>query len=35
MARYKAPSWIVYMDALPRNDRGKLERKKLAAAAAP
>lgn len=30
MAHYKAPTWIVYLDALPRNDRGKVERKKLA-----
>ncbi|MBI3843804.1 MAG: benzoate-CoA ligase family protein [Planctomycetes bacterium] len=29
LARYKAPRWIVFMDALPRNDRGKIERKKL------
>jgi len=29
IARYKAPSAVAYLDALPRNDRGKVERKKL------
>jgi acyl-coenzyme A synthetase/AMP-(fatty) acid ligase len=30
LAKYKAPREIEWMDALPRNDRGKVERKKLA-----
>jgi benzoate-CoA ligase len=29
LAHYKAPRQIRYLDALPRNDRGKVERKKL------
>jgi benzoate-CoA ligase len=29
LAHYKAPRQIRYLDALPRNDRGKAERKKL------
>jgi acyl-coenzyme A synthetase/AMP-(fatty) acid ligase len=30
LARYKAPHWIVFVDAeLPRNDRDKIDRKKL------
>ena len=28
LARYKAPRWVEWLDALPRNDRGKIERKK-------
>jgi len=31
LAHYKAPRDIRYLDALPRNDRGKTERKKLQA----
>ncbi|MGD0144653.1 MAG: benzoate-CoA ligase family protein, partial [Rhizomicrobium sp.] len=33
LARYKAPHWVVFADAaLPRNDRDKVDRKKLKAA---
>ncbi|MBI2920945.1 MAG: benzoate-CoA ligase family protein [Planctomycetes bacterium] len=32
LARYKAPRWVEWMDVLPRNDRGKIERKKLSQA---
>ncbi len=33
LARYKAPHWVVFVDtALPRNDRDKIDRKKLKAA---
>ena len=35
LARYKAPRTIEWMDALPRNDRGKIERKKLVQEQAP
>ncbi|NUO16652.1 MAG: hypothetical protein HUU03_09455 [Planctomycetaceae bacterium] len=30
LARYKAPRWVEFRnDALPRNDRDKIDRKKL------
>ncbi|MCE9581532.1 MAG: benzoate-CoA ligase family protein [Planctomycetes bacterium] len=29
LVRYKAPRFVEWMEALPRNDRGKIERKKL------
>jgi acyl-coenzyme A synthetase/AMP-(fatty) acid ligase len=33
LARYKAPHWVAFSDtALPRNDRDKIDRKKLKAA---
>lgn len=32
LARYKAPHWVIFVDeALPRNDRDKIDRKKLKA----
>jgi acyl-coenzyme A synthetase/AMP-(fatty) acid ligase len=32
LARYKAPHWVIFVDtALPRNDRDKVDRKKLKA----
>jgi acyl-CoA synthetase (AMP-forming)/AMP-acid ligase II len=33
LARYKAPHWVTFADAaLPRNDRDKIDRKRLKAA---
>jgi acyl-coenzyme A synthetase/AMP-(fatty) acid ligase len=33
LARYKAPHWVTFVsDPLPRNDRDKIDRKKLKAA---
>jgi acyl-coenzyme A synthetase/AMP-(fatty) acid ligase len=31
MALYKYPRWIEYVDSLPKNDRGKIDRKLLKA----
>jgi acyl-coenzyme A synthetase/AMP-(fatty) acid ligase len=29
LAVYKYPRWIEFVDSLPKNDRGKIDRKKL------
>jgi benzoate-CoA ligase len=29
IARYKYPRWVVFVTDLPKNDRGKIDRKKL------
>jgi acyl-CoA synthetase (AMP-forming)/AMP-acid ligase II len=29
LALYKYPRWIEYVDSLPKNDRGKIDRKSL------
>jgi acyl-coenzyme A synthetase/AMP-(fatty) acid ligase len=29
IAVYKYPRWIEFVDSLPKNDRGKIDRKKL------
>ncbi|MBL8898823.1 MAG: benzoate-CoA ligase family protein [Planctomycetes bacterium] len=34
LARYKFPRWVGFLEALPRNDRGKVARKELRARAA-
>ncbi len=34
LARYKYPRWIEFVPALPKNDRGKIDRKKLKVTAA-
>jgi benzoate-CoA ligase family protein len=34
LSRHKYPRWVTFVDELPRNDRGKIDRKALAAQAA-
>ena len=34
LAKHKYPRWVTFVDELPRNDRGKIDRKALAAQAA-
>ncbi len=34
LSKYKYPRWVTFVDELPRNDRGKVDRKALAAQAA-
>jgi acyl-coenzyme A synthetase/AMP-(fatty) acid ligase len=29
IAVYKYPRWVEFVDSLPKNDRGKIDRKKL------
>jgi acyl-coenzyme A synthetase/AMP-(fatty) acid ligase len=29
IAIYKYPRWVEFVDSLPKNDRGKIDRKKL------
>jgi acyl-coenzyme A synthetase/AMP-(fatty) acid ligase len=34
LSKYKYPRWVVFVDELPKNDRGKIDRRALAELAA-